>query len=230
MRRRAAAALAALAVLLPAPALAAAREPERVIGGGGFNDAAPIEPGTYEDTVAADQVLYYALSAPPDQPLDIRVSLPAGKELPGDLALSLQAFDDARQPLAEPVSTAFPGDAAAQLATTLEGGGLRSEELFLVLELVSSGAQPLATDDYDLRLEVLPAAEQPSATAAPAAANGRPAQAGPDAAAGGDPEEAIEPAASRPLLLTGALALLAVAGLWALLSGRRRRARRRRHT
>jgi hypothetical protein len=51
--------LALTALALPAPALAQGGAAKPVVGGGSFNTAPLLAPGTYSDTVAAGETAYW---------------------------------------------------------------------------------------------------------------------------------------------------------------------------
>ena len=63
--------IVALALLLAFAAPAAAQEPEPVVGGGSFNAAPILEPGSYRDTLLPTEYLYYAFRLEPGQRLHV---------------------------------------------------------------------------------------------------------------------------------------------------------------
>jgi hypothetical protein len=63
--------IAALAVLLALAAPAAAQAPDPVVGGGSFNAAPILEPGSYRDTLLPTEYLYYAFRLEPGQRLHV---------------------------------------------------------------------------------------------------------------------------------------------------------------
>jgi hypothetical protein len=66
----------AVAVLCWAASPAAAQdEVEAVIGGGSFNAAPLLEPGTYRDTVLTGEYLYYAIAVEPGQRVHVRAQV-----------------------------------------------------------------------------------------------------------------------------------------------------------
>ena len=72
--RKAIAALATAALALPAPALAqSAAKP--VVGGGSFNNAPLLEPGTYSDTVAAGETVYWKVRLAKGQVLRVKATV-----------------------------------------------------------------------------------------------------------------------------------------------------------
>ena len=72
--RTAIAALAAAALALPAPALAqSAAKP--VVGGGSFNNAPLLGPGTYSDTVAAGETVYWKVRLAKGQVLQAKATV-----------------------------------------------------------------------------------------------------------------------------------------------------------
>jgi Ca-activated chloride channel homolog len=73
---RGAAAAALVALALAAPAAAQQDEPaEPVVGGGSFNAAPLLEPGTYRDTVLSGEYLYYAIALEAGQRLHVRARI-----------------------------------------------------------------------------------------------------------------------------------------------------------
>jgi Ca-activated chloride channel homolog len=78
VRRRLIAAMAtAAAAALPVPATAGAQaiagNARPVVGGGSFNTAQTLTPGTYRDTLLPREFLYYAVEAKPGQRIRVRV-------------------------------------------------------------------------------------------------------------------------------------------------------------
>jgi hypothetical protein len=68
-----AAALLVAALALALPATAAAQTAQPVVGGGSFNAAQTLTPGTYRDTLLTREFLYYAVRLAPGQRLHVTI-------------------------------------------------------------------------------------------------------------------------------------------------------------
>ena len=119
---------ALLAVALAAPAAAQQAPPpdaKPVVGGGSFNAAPILQPGTYRDTVLPSEYLYYAVKVQPGQ----RLHLAGGAELSNveitrDLAtpavyLSIQS--PTRMLVSSQVNSEIRGDLASEGGTDFVG-------------------------------------------------------------------------------------------------------------
>jgi hypothetical protein len=73
--RRAIMALATAALALPAPALAQGGAAKAVVGGGSFNTAPLLAPGTYGDTVAAGETVYWKVRVAKGQVLQVKATV-----------------------------------------------------------------------------------------------------------------------------------------------------------
>jgi Ca-activated chloride channel family protein len=73
--RRAILALATAALALPAPALALGGAAKAVVGGGSFNNAPLLAPGTYGDTVAAGETVYWKVRLAKGQVLQVKATV-----------------------------------------------------------------------------------------------------------------------------------------------------------
>jgi hypothetical protein len=73
--RRAILALATAALALPAPALAQGGAARAVVGGGSFNNAPLLAPGTYSDTVAAGETVYWRVRLAKGQVLQVKATV-----------------------------------------------------------------------------------------------------------------------------------------------------------
>jgi Ca-activated chloride channel family protein len=73
--RRAILGLAAAALALPAPALAQGGAAKAVVGGGSFNNAPLLAPGTYSDTVAAGETVYWKVRLAKGQVLQVKATV-----------------------------------------------------------------------------------------------------------------------------------------------------------
>jgi Ca-activated chloride channel homolog len=74
--KRALVALAAVAMLaLPAPALAQGATAKPIVGGGSFNTAPLLAPGTYSDTVAAGETVYWKVRLAKGQVLRVKATV-----------------------------------------------------------------------------------------------------------------------------------------------------------
>ncbi|HEX5899854.1 MAG TPA: hypothetical protein VFY32_10695 [Solirubrobacteraceae bacterium] len=68
-------ALAAATLALPAPALAQGGAAKAVVGGGSFNNAPLLAPGTYTDTVAAGETVYWKVRLAKGQVLQVKATV-----------------------------------------------------------------------------------------------------------------------------------------------------------
>jgi Ca-activated chloride channel family protein len=73
--RRAIVGLATAALALPAPALAQGGAAKAVVGGGSFNTAPLLAPGTYSDTVAAGETVYWKVRMAKGQVLQVKATV-----------------------------------------------------------------------------------------------------------------------------------------------------------
>jgi Ca-activated chloride channel family protein len=73
--RRAILALATAALALPGPALAQGGAAKAVVGGGSFNNAPLLAPGTYTDTVAAGETVYWKVRLAKGQVLQVKATV-----------------------------------------------------------------------------------------------------------------------------------------------------------
>jgi Ca-activated chloride channel family protein len=105
--RRLAAALGALAALAAAPA-AHAQAARPAVGGGSFNDAPLLAPGSYHDTIREGERLYYAFTVQPGQRLHVTAVAPGdGEHVPdGPFAVGIAT------PLRDPDPDPFDQDIA----------------------------------------------------------------------------------------------------------------------
>jgi len=104
--------------LLATAAPAGAQAPQRgepVVGGGSFNDAPRIEPGTYSDTVVSKETNFYRLRLEKGQRLDVEASVDASQIENGsvergyDEGLAFQDYLlDIWTPIREPLQDEFP--------------------------------------------------------------------------------------------------------------------------
>lgn len=109
--------LAALG-LVATPGLARAQVPQKgepIVGGGSFNDAPRIEPGTYSDTVVAKETNFYRVRLDKGQRLDVEASVDASQienssvERGYDEGLAFQDYLlDLWTPIREPLQDEFP--------------------------------------------------------------------------------------------------------------------------
>jgi Ca-activated chloride channel family protein len=73
--RRAILALVTVALALPAPALAQGGAAKAIVGGGSFNNAPLLGPGTYSDTVAAGETVYWKVRLAKGQVLQVKATV-----------------------------------------------------------------------------------------------------------------------------------------------------------
>ncbi len=120
--RRASALLAAAVLALPAPALAQGGAAKPVVGGGSFNTAPLLGPGTYDDTVAAGETAYWKVRLAKGQVLRVKATVDTSQIQTDPLAegfdkglANLTYFLDIFSPLREQLSEESGGtyDAAS---------------------------------------------------------------------------------------------------------------------
>ena len=115
----------ALALLLAAPAAAQAQSATPVVGGGSFNTAPLLTPGSYADTVAAGETVYWKVALAKGQVLSARATVDTSEIetdfRKGDYLKGLDHLNyriDLFTPLREPLSDELEWEDAT---TTLEG-------------------------------------------------------------------------------------------------------------
>jgi hypothetical protein len=125
--RRALLVLALTALALPAPALAQGGAAKPVVGGGSFNTAPLLAPGTYSDTVAAGETAYWKVRLAKGQVLRVKATVDTSQIQTDPLAdgydkglANLNYFLDIFTPLHEQLSEESGGSFAAASAR-LEG-------------------------------------------------------------------------------------------------------------
>jgi hypothetical protein len=125
--RRALLVLALTALALPAPALAQGGAAKPVVGGGSFNTAPLLAPGTYSDTVAAGETAYWKVRLAKGQVLRVKATVDTSQIQTDPLAdgydkglANLNYFLDIFTPLREQLSEESGGSFAAASAR-LEG-------------------------------------------------------------------------------------------------------------
>jgi hypothetical protein len=229
-RRVAAAAAVALAFAGGAPA--AAQQAEPVVGGGSFNAAPVLEPGTFRDTVLSGEYLYYAIPLEAGQRLHVRARITDMDAETWDRATAAFSIN-LHTPQREPVSTPVDEDVAGNGNTdpggitdanidellrwdfygprarpfTAASGGSNYEgpgTWYVSLHPVSVGPRVRVELPVELSLEVdgEPAAEEPDPTPEPSPAPT--AEAAPESDGDGGPS---------PLAVLGIGALGLAAGL-----------------
>ena len=130
--RRALLALTAAALALPTPALAQGGAPRPVVGGGSFNTAALLAPGTYSDTVAAGETVYWKVRLAKGQVLRVKATVDTSQIETDPLAngydrglANLNYFLDIFTPLREQLSEESGGrygEASARLEGAPDAG------------------------------------------------------------------------------------------------------------
>jgi Ca-activated chloride channel family protein len=125
--RRAIGALAVAALALPATALGQGGAAKAVVGGGSFNTAPLLAPGTYSDTVAAGETVYWKVRLAKGQVLQVKATVDTSQIQTDALAddydrglAGLDYFVDIFSPLREQLSEESGGTYAAASAR-LEG-------------------------------------------------------------------------------------------------------------
>jgi hypothetical protein len=124
--------LALTALALPAPALAQGGAAKPVVGGGSFNTAPLLAPGTYSDTVAAGETAYWKVRLAKGQVLRVKATVDTSQIQTDPLAdgydkglANLNYFLDIFTPLREQLSEESGGsfaDASARLEGSREAG------------------------------------------------------------------------------------------------------------
>lgn len=186
-------ALLAALLLAVAPAVAAAqgspREP--AVGGGSYNDAPLLEPGSYRDTIRPGERVFYAFAVRAGQRLHVRAVIPGdGGRIPGAdiFALGIEtplrevelatAAEDLAGRGTFVTTTDTPMEYRTAPAATFAGSDdpVRSREYrgpgtyFVSLDLQTSNPDPLPIEhevELDVSVEGTPRAE-PSPTRTPA--------------------------------------------------------------
>jgi hypothetical protein len=130
--RRALLVLALTALALPAPALAQGGAAKPVVGGGSFNTAPLLAPGTYSDTVAAGETAYWKVRLAKGQVLRVKATVDTSQIQTDPLAdgydrglANLNYFLDIFTPLREQLSEESGGsfaDASARLEGSRDAG------------------------------------------------------------------------------------------------------------
>jgi Ca-activated chloride channel family protein len=130
--RRAIGALAVAALALPAPALAQGGAAKAVVGGGSFNNAPLLAPGTYSDTVAAGETVYWKVRLAKGQVLQVKATVDTSQiqtdALANDYNQALAGLEyhlDIFSPLREQLSEESGGrydSASARLEGSREAG------------------------------------------------------------------------------------------------------------
>jgi hypothetical protein len=124
--------LAVTALALPAPALAQGGAAKPVVGGGSFNTAPLLAPGTYSDTVAAGETAYWKVRLAKGQVLRVKATVDTSQIQTDPLAdgydkglANLNYFLDIFTPLREQLSEESGGsfaDASARLEGSRDAG------------------------------------------------------------------------------------------------------------
>ena len=127
MRRALGTLAAAAALALPAPALAQSATAKPVVGGGSFNTAPLLGPGTYSDTVAAGETVYWKVRLAKGQVLRVKATVDTSQIQTDPLAdgydrglANLNYFLDIFSPLREQLSEES-GGAYDEASARLEG-------------------------------------------------------------------------------------------------------------
>jgi Ca-activated chloride channel family protein len=132
LRRMTMMALAGTALALPAPALAQGGAAKPVVGGGSFNTAPLLAPGTYSDTVAAGETVYWKVRIAKGQVLQVKATVDTSqiqtdvfaddydKGLAG-LDYHLDIFTPLREQLSEESGGTY-ADASARLEGSADAG------------------------------------------------------------------------------------------------------------
>ena len=124
--------LALTALALPAPALAQGGAAKPVVGGGSFNTAPLLAPGTYSDTVAAGETAYWKVRLAKGQVLRVKATVDTSQIQTDPLAdgydkglanlnYFLDIFTPLREQLSEESGGSFAG-ASARLEGSREAG------------------------------------------------------------------------------------------------------------
>ena len=131
-RRMIIVAIAGAALALPAPALAQGGAATPVVGGGSFNTAPLLAPGTYSDTVAAGETVYWKVRIAKGQILQVRATVDTSQIQTDALAedydrglAGLEYHLDIFSPLREQLSEESGGiyaDASARLEGSADAG------------------------------------------------------------------------------------------------------------
>jgi Ca-activated chloride channel family protein len=125
--------VAALVALLALPVAASAQGATPIVGGGSYNTAPLLEPGTYSDTVAAGETVYYKVHLEKGQVLAATATVDTSAietdfskpNYDSGLA-NLQYSIDIHSPLREPLSDEFDyRDASADLEGSEGAGAVR---------------------------------------------------------------------------------------------------------
>jgi Ca-activated chloride channel family protein len=132
MRRTTIVALAGAALALPASAAAQGGAAKAVVGGGSFNTAPLLAPGTYSDTVAAGETVYWKVRLAKGQVLQVKATVDTSQiqtdSTADDYDSGLAQLDyhlDIFSPLREQLSEESGGsyaDASARLEGSREAG------------------------------------------------------------------------------------------------------------
>ena len=131
-KRRMIVAIAGAALALPAPALAQGGAAKPVVGGGSFNTAPLLAPGTYSDTVAAGETVYWKVRMAKGQVLQVKATVDTSQIQTDALAddydrglAGLEYHLDIFSPLREQLSEESGGiyaDASARLEGSADAG------------------------------------------------------------------------------------------------------------
>jgi len=110
---RAAGVLVAVALLVAVPPARAQSRASPVVGGGSFNAAPLLEPGTYRDTVLSGEYLYYAIPLEAGQRLHVRariLDMDAETWDRATAAFSINLHTPQREPVSSPVDEDIAGN------------------------------------------------------------------------------------------------------------------------
>lgn len=209
-----------LALALAAPA--AAQDPQPVVGGGSFNTAQTLEPGTYRDTLLTREFLYYAVDLRPGQRLHVTVRTDTDDATFRDTTdvININAFGPLRNQLvSSKASITEPGE-VAELTTepagqyeVADGGtpqpGPGRYHVAFFSDWLRAGEPPKAEVPIVFTIEVL---GQGGATATPTPSPSPTPTPVPEAADEGGTSIALLAGAAVAGLLVGALGAVAVAG------------------
>jgi len=197
VRRLALAAL--LLALVPAAARAQGSDRKPAVGGGSYNDAPLLEPGSYRDTIRPGERVFYAFDVKAGQRLHVRAVIPGdGGRIPGAdiFALGIEtplrevelatAAEDLAGHGTFVTTTDTPIEYRTAPAPTFAGSDdpVKFQEYrgpgtyFVSLDLQTSNPEPLPIEqevEFDVSVEGTPQAEPtptrtPAPTATPAAA------------------------------------------------------------
>jgi hypothetical protein len=138
-----AAVAAALALVFSGATPAAAQQAEPVVGGGSFNAAPVLEPGTFRDTVLSGEYLYYAVPLEAGQRLHVRARITDTDAETWDRATAAFAIN-LHTPQREPVSTPVDEDVAGNGNT--DPGGITDANIDELLrwDFYGPRAEPFA--------------------------------------------------------------------------------------